>query len=513
MAEPKLDFITVNARAPMFYGMCHDRSFFTLKQQQGRPAVLILAGARAGAAAARIADGIAARRDAFAAHDTDILLLVSDAPGRVLGDALAAGPVRAIDCGSFIGQCGVGPGDTLVLLLDRHLRVVARFADAESADIARLCLEHVAALPAADPVVLPTADAPADPFALMDRAPACCGPSSDGRSFSLAEQYGRPSVLLLAGAEAMAALPATLAAFAPYLPRFAARNADMYVVVEGDPAAVAPHSGVRAVGCGGFLADCGVRAGDLVVLVLDRSLRIALRSRATVDPAIPQACLACLEALPFEAPRDATMPAPVIVLPNLLPQGYCRDLIALFESGPAAEGTVAHVDETGQARNVVDHARKHRRDMLIESGTRLHRHLQELLVSRCQPEIARAFQAKIAYTDRILLARYDASGGWFRRHRDNDGESVAFRQFALSVNLNTGEYDGGHLLFAEYSDHRHAPPAGGGLVFSTSLLHEAAPVTRGTRYVLLTFFHDEAAEARRRALAGQSASGRLVAAG
>jgi heme-degrading monooxygenase HmoA len=34
------------------------------------------------------------------------------------------------------------------------------------------------------------------------------------------------------------------------------------------------------------------------------------------------------------------------------------------------------------------------------------------------------------------------------------------------------------------------------VVFSCSLLHEAAPVTKGRRYVLLTFLHNAEAQAR-----------------
>ena len=101
----------------------------------------------------------------------------------------------------------------------------------------------------------------------------------------------------------------------------------------------------------------------------------------------------------------------------------------------------------------------------------------------------------IAHTDRLLLARYDETGGYFRRHRDNSAPSVAFRQFALSLNLND-DYMGGHLLFPEYNDRRYRPPAGAGVIFSCSLLHEAAPVTRGRRYCALTFLHDAAAQTR-----------------
>ena len=50
-----------------------------------------------------------------------------------------------------------------------------------------------------------------------------------------------------------------------------------------------------------------------------------------------------------------------------------------------------------------------------------------------------------------------------------------------------------------------APPAGGAVVFSCSLLHEATPVTRGTRYAVLPFLYDEAAARIREANAGSLA--------
>ncbi|MEJ1976453.1 MAG: 2OG-Fe(II) oxygenase [Acetobacteraceae bacterium] len=141
------------------------------------------------------------------------------------------------------------------------------------------------------------------------------------------------------------------------------------------------------------------------------------------------------------------------------------------------------------------HSKKRRRDWLLQPGDGVHERVLALLFGRCIPEIRRAFQHAVSHTDRILVARYDETGGYFRRHRDNVGKGVAFRQFALSVNLNSDAYEGGHLLFPEYNDHRYRPATGEGIVFSASLLHEATPVTRGCRYVLLTFLHDAAAEA------------------
>ena len=59
---------------------------------------------------------------------------------------------------------------------------------------------------------------------------------------------------------------------------------------------------------------------------------------------------------------------------------------------------------------------------------------------------------------------------------------------AMTLNLNTGEYEGGHLRFPEYGGHLYRPATGDAVLFSCVLAHEATPVTAGRRFVLLTFF-------------------------
>jgi predicted 2-oxoglutarate/Fe(II)-dependent dioxygenase YbiX len=242
------------------------------------------------------------------------------------------------------------------------------------------------------------------------------------------------------------------------------------------------------------------------VLVLDRNLRVAMRLQPADGADVAAACLECLDRLPREEPRDISQPAPVILLPNLLPLDVCRSLIERFESSPTIDGEVARIDAAGNVRSVVDHAKKSRRDLPIGVEDERHGWLGEALLHRVAPEIAKAFQARVAHCDRILVCRYDRSAGWFRRHRDNAAANTAFREFALSLNLNSGDYEGGHLLFPEYNDHCYRPPAGAGVVFSAALLHEVAPVTAGQRYVLLTFFHGDAAEARRLAYFARAVS-------
>ncbi len=332
-----------------------------------------------------------------------------------------------------------------------------------------------------------------------DRLPPCYGMDSVQTFYSSEEQYGRAAVLILAGAEAVAGLRPAIGAFASRLDLFSGRNADVLLLVDDNPLWLCDGlaGGVRIVDCGAFLARCGIGAHDAAVLVIDRNARLASRT----DPALAAdpvaACLDCLDTLPNEAPRMVCQPAPAIMLPNLLPPAMCKDLIGRFERGPAIDGEIARIDAAGNSCSVVDHDKKCRRDMPIDPHEDLHRVLQTLLLARCAPEIAKAFQVQVTHTDRILVSRYDAGAGWFHRHRDNTADNVAFRQFALSVNLNTGDYQGGFLQFPEYNDHGYEPPAGGGAIFSTAVLHAAAPVTYGHRYVLLTFFHSDAAEIQR----------------
>lgn len=179
---------------------------------------------------------------------------------------------------------------------------------------------------------------------------------------------------------------------------------------------------------------------------------------------------------------------PIVTVPGILSPARCKDLIALFERGDSTPGGVCRT-VNGVARNVDNPNTKIRRDLKIppaEMGT--------LLLNRCRREALKSHGVKIAHMDRVILSRYDVDG-FFAPHRDNNASHVAFRELAVSINLNVGDYEGGYLRFPEYGPNVIAsPPTGGALIFSASVLHEVMPVTAGSRYVLLTFFHSEAKE-------------------
>ena len=89
----------------------------------------------------------------------------------------------------------------------------------------------------------------------------------------------------------------------------------------------------------------------------------------------------------------------------------------------------------------------------------------------------------------MLVGR--AVTGVFVPHRDNTTAMTAHRRYALTLNLNSGEYEGGFLRLPEYGPQLYAPPPGGAVVFSCSLLHLVAPVTKGRRFVVVGFFWGE----------------------
>lgn len=118
--------------------------------------------------------------------------------------------------------------------------------------------------------------------------------------------------------------------------------------------------------------------------------------------------------------------------------------------------------------------------------------LRNIILRRVCPEVEKAFQFYITRVERYSVACYDAkTGGYFNPHRDNTSKGTAHRRFAMTLNLNVGEYTGGFLRFPEYSPHGYRHETGTAILFSCSLLHEATAVNSGQRFALLSFFYGE----------------------
>ena len=181
--------------------------------------------------------------------------------------------------------------------------------------------------------------------------------------------------------------------------------------------------------------------------------------------------------------------APVLFVPEVLDAALCAELMAKLDAQNEASGMLREVD--GEITLVPDPSAKVRRDHTLEDKDLTDRVMRRL-AERVLPAIQQAFFYRVTRLEKLKVVRYDAEGGgYFRAHRDNTTPDAAHRRFALTLNLNTGDYAGGALRFPEFGDAAYEAPKGGACVFSCSLLHEATDVTKGSRYALLTFFYGE----------------------
>ena len=227
-----------------------------------------------------------------------------------------------------------------------------------------------------------------------------------------------------------------------------------------------------------------------LAFLLDRNQRIlALADDAPADDLARWALTRWSAEPPVAPAAEIRHAAPVLTIPNVLSRDDCRALIARWHEMGNAPGKVTSLVKGEQVERVYESLKK-RRDHRLNDPAVL-RPLLALIARRLAPELDKAFHYRAFKFDRVLIACYDAErGDFFRRHRDNQTPATATRRFALTLNLNSDEYDGGELIFPEYGDHRYKPATGAAVLFSCSLLHEALPVTAGQRFALLSFLRD-----------------------
>ncbi|HEX6376546.1 MAG TPA: 2OG-Fe(II) oxygenase [Allosphingosinicella sp.] len=189
--------------------------------------------------------------------------------------------------------------------------------------------------------------------------------------------------------------------------------------------------------------------------------------------------------------------APVLMAANIFEPALCERLIAHHrETGGEPSGFMREIG--GKTTLVTDPHHKLRRDREVTDED-LCAALRARIRVKLAPLVKRAFQFEATRMERYIVGCYEAGAGHFRPHRDNTTRGTAHRRFAVTINLNAGDYDGCDLRFPEFGARTYRAPTGGAIVFSCSLLHEATPVTRGTRYAFLPFLYDDAAAQQREA--------------
>ena len=333
-------------------------------------------------------------------------------------------------------------------------------------------------------------------FQVGDHLPGILLPDAAGQAFDLMGQAiaGRPRVLLLGPEpEGMEALETGLRE----------RGALPVLVEARAPDGVQRPGPARLFDAeGGLFRALGLPAGGVAVISPRGRLAFAARAETAADGV--RAALATLPS-PAPAPPVRRGGAPVLLVPDILEPELVAALLAHWERGEKQKDRVAGGAEAAGAGRI-----KRRADVFLDDRG-LYEAFHARLMRRVVPEMMRAYRFQPASYEVPRIGCYDASDlGAFEAHRDNRTPFTAHRRFAMSLNLNTGEYEGGTLRFPEFGPDEHEPEVGGAAIFGCDMLHEALPVTRGRRYAIFTFFTDaegarqEQAMIRQRVAAGQA---------
>ncbi|HEY5203468.1 MAG TPA: 2OG-Fe(II) oxygenase [Roseiarcus sp.] len=233
---------------------------------------------------------------------------------------------------------------------------------------------------------------------------------------------------------------------------------------------------------------------DRSLVILDPMLRVV--DVAPLDQADPVLSDLSRSLLPKPASAPSP-PTPILTLAHVFEPELCAHLVDCFEHAGGKDSGFMQ-DQGGRSVENFDNSWKRRRDFHL-TDAKLVANLRARIGRRICPEIKKAFQMRPTRIERDLVARYDAeTGGHFGPHRDDTGIAIAHRRFAVSINLNA-DFEGGEISFPEYSPQTFKAAPGTAVVFSASILHEVSRVTRGRRYVFLTFLFDEEAERVRQA--------------
>lgn len=225
------------------------------------------------------------------------------------------------------------------------------------------------------------------------------------------------------------------------------------------------------------ISDTAGRVKDTGAVSTAKVARLADRAQRALTPAGQTTGTSSL-----------THTAPVLMIPDVLTPEQCKRLIAYFEQGESHPSGVLDLSGS-EPQWRPEPSVKSRRDLRIDDPD-LTREIEQAMAAKVLPEIRKCFHYVVSHHEPFKLVRYDEGNGYFRPHRDNESADTNYRRFAMTLNLDVGDYEGGALNFPEFGPATYRPPAGGAIIFSCSLLHEATDVTRGQRHVLLGFFYN-----------------------
>lgn len=328
-----------------------------------------------------------------------------------------------------------------------------------------------------------------------DHSPIFSCPDCEGGLFDFySHVVGKPLVMIFAGDDDIGSLSK-----GPLSPKnFDDERAQIVTFVPGDPAKVLnaktsadwPYQTAADPGgeiTQGFIGLSGIQTPSVYVLCPNQRIAGIINANEAGN-GLGEWVSERIDAALHEDSSDAiSRVAPALLVPRVLEPEECEWLIGLWRDGEKMQGQVALGASQAKQDDVVLNV-KRREDYVVEDQA-IYNRIVNRIMPRLMPEMEKIYHFTNFQMEPLRIGCYKADdAGFFKVHRDDCNPSVKDRKYALTINLNTGEYEGGDLRFPEYGNELFRPPAGGAVVFSCSMLHEVMPVTKGERFVLLSFF-------------------------
>lgn len=331
----------------------------------------------------------------------------------------------------------------------------------------------------------------------------------DGRLLSLFDDHlsGKHLVLVLLNNPRQEAVVTVLKAFAERRRDFQDRNTAVLAVHSSSNAAVNQklklESGFRwpilGDSSGVIHAQYGLHKNHgetvrIVLLTRYRQIRCWYDSPVDLNLTLETVMTQITTPLLQENEQWYPLHAPILIVPNVFTREECRNIVESFEShGDFHVASGQNPDTSADFKiPVYEHNRQDRVDHIIRDQA-MTQFIDQRLGQRVNPMIKKAFAFEVTRREDLHIARYVGErGGIQMGHRDNTSASTAYRRFAFSMNLNDS-YEGGGIVFKEFSDHPYRAEPGTVIIFSSSLLHEVQETTHGTRYSLITHLFNDAA--------------------
>lgn len=148
--------------------------------------------------------------------------------------------------------------------------------------------------------------------------------------------------------------------------------------------------------------------------------------------------------------------------------------------------------EDGKVGTNVNKEKKRRKDCFFYRDECAY--LDTIFFTKASPLIIEEFDVSICFRERWKIGHYSGEDkGFYIPHTDiqGEGDTMHYRKISLVAALsNPEDYEGGELHFPELKKSFRLKK-GSAIFFRSGILHGVTPVTKGDRYVLISFTFDQ----------------------